>query len=264
MGTQAKKRKLADVATPRTPESSNGRVVKRGTREQAIEIIFRTAIEDEEGFRHGVLGKPRMGKTFHLKDVVNRSVEQGLAEIAYIHDCKKQEVQYDGKVFASVEEFKARGLEPGDPPFVIFHARPTELTVDSVAKLALDTARGGDDEGTGDGEGMPVVVLPDELYHGLKSRQTWQGPNFGIVLREGSSQRVSSAWTTQIPQALPTESLDLTETFAVFKLSGRSLRYVMDNMSFPDEAADVIRRLERGEFVLDTGDDWDWTVYGPT
>lgn len=237
---------------------------RRGTRAQALGIIFRTAVEDGEGWRHGVLGAPRYGKTYHLKEVAEQSQERGLSDLTLIHDCKRLDVQYEGVVRVDVADLAARPLTAEDEPTIVFHGDPAagkKCSVEDVAALGLRQGRSG----------TSTAIVIDELFHGLKSRQCWGNPatgeaqgSFGEVLREGSSQRVSSAWTTQIPQAVPTEGLDCTETVAVFHLNGRCLRYIVKAFELPPEAAAVIAGLQRGEFVLLTSaDDWDGIVYGP-
>lgn len=251
-------------------EKTSGRGgVRRGTRAQALERIFETAVKDDEGFRHGVLGKPRVGKTYHLKEVVDEARDRGLCELTLIHDCKRLDVQYAGIVRADRDDLRRRPLteedvdEHGRPRYpIVFHGRPelnVKCSVDDVGRLGLEQGR----------QGTSTHVLADELYHALKARQVWlvppdaEGSAMGEILREGSSQRVSSSWTTQYPAALPTECLDMTETFAIFRLSGRSLRYIMKMLELPDDAAAVIKSLQRGEFILATDDDWDGVIYGP-
>ena len=247
------------------PPGSQGAItVTRGTRDQALEIIFRTAVEDDEGWRHGVLGAPRYGKTYHLKDVAEQSEARGLSELTLIHDCKRLDVQYEGAVRVDVEDLAARPLTEEDGATIVFHGNPAagkKCSVEAVAALGLRQGR----------QGTSTAVLIDELMHGCKSRQTWGDPatgestgSFGEVLREGSSQRVSSAWTTQIPQTVPTEGLDCTESVAFFHLNGRCLRYVAKMFEMTPQMVDVIANLKRGEFLLVTiHDDWDGVIYGP-
>jgi hypothetical protein len=229
--------------------------IRRGTRAQALEIIFRTALEEDEGFRHGVLGKPRQGKTYHLQEVVERAIALRIADWAIIHDVKKPEAQYQGLVRSSVEDFRLRPPRGGDGRVIVIHPSEWEQkeTLENVALKGLDLGRHKEAN----------LIVADELYQGLKSRMTWAGPSFGEILREGSSKRISSAWTTQIPQALPTDALDLTETMALFAMLGRSRRYAVDAYELPHEGSVALKSLRRGEFLMVTGDDWDRTVYGP-
>ncbi len=189
-----------------------------------------------------------------MQEVVEEAIERGIVEIALIHDVKRSEPQYAGTVRANVADLLTRPLGPRDSPVVVFHNIDPKPTVEEMAALGLMIGRTGGSS----------LSLADELYQGLKSRMTFAGPSFGTLLREGSSARASSGWTTQIPQALPTEALDLTETVAIFMLQGRSLSYVMDAFRLPPAAARIIRNLQRGEFILVTQQgDWDWTIYGP-
>jgi hypothetical protein len=249
---------LAELAQSRT--RGNGPIsIRRGTRAEALELIFQTATEDKEGFRHGALGAPRKGKTYHMIEVVQEAIDRDLAELVFIHDCKRLDVQYDQYpegVRADVADLAVHPIGDEDVPVVVFHGDPAnnvKCSVEDVAELGLQQGR----------QGTATFVLVDELYHGMKARQTWAGPSFPEILREGSSQRVSSGWTTQIPQALPTEALDLTETVAIFNLKRRSLRYAVQMLDLDPEAEKVITRLERGEFILITDDGWNGVIYGP-
>jgi hypothetical protein len=230
----------------------------RGTRAEALEIIFASAVRDGEGFRHGALGAPRFGKTFHVRDVVDEALERGIVDVAFVHDVKKREVQYEGIVRADPADLRARPPADDDPPVVVFHPRPGDVAIvslEDVAALGWQTARAG----------TRTVVVPDELYAGLKSRQTWDGATTGKVFREGSSQGLSICWTTQIPQSLPTETCDLSETVALFHLEGRSASYATDIFRLPAEAEALLSQLGRGEFLLFSSyQRWDGKIYGPT
>jgi hypothetical protein len=233
---------------------------KRGTRADALAVIFETAVRDGEGFRHGALGAPRFGKTYHMKEVATEAEARGLSELLFVHDCKRLDVQYDAwgpeVVRVDVADLQANPMAEDDPPVVVFHGNPAEgrkCSVEDVAALGLQQGR----------QGTATLVLIDELYHGMKARMTWEGKSFPEILREGSSQRVSSAWTTQIPQALPTEALDLTETVALFYLQRRSLRYAVDMLELEPDAVAAVQSLQRGEFILITADGWNGVIYGP-
>jgi DNA helicase HerA-like ATPase len=113
-------------------------------------------------------------------------------------------------------------------------------------------------------------VLPDELYAAMKGRQTWdtepgqKQSTTAWLFREGSSQGISIAWTTQVPQSLPTEAIDLSETVAIFHLEGRSASYAADAFRLPPEAVSLLSKLDRGEFLLFSAHrGWDGKIYGP-
>lgn len=248
---------LAAGATGRDVEGAAR--IKRASRADALEIIFATAVLEKEGFRHGVLGIPRRGKTYHLKEVTTEALERGICDWVFIHDCKRAEVQYDGNVRADVADLASRPLAPEDEPIVVFHGDPgngVRADVEECSAFALRHGRAGN----------PTLMEVDELTHGLKSPRTWAVPNssYGEIIREGSSQKVSSAWTTQFPQWVPSECLDFSETIAIFQLNGRSLSYIVEMLRLPPEAEAVIKNLKKGEFILYTmHGDWDETVYGP-
>jgi hypothetical protein len=240
--------------------------VARGTRAEALDLIFASAVELGEGFRHGALGIPRYGKTYHLQEVVDQALERGICDVVFVHDVKKREVQYEGLVRADPADLRARPPEETDPPVVVFHppAGAIEVvTLDSVSQLGWETVAAG----------TKTVLVADEVYAGLKSRQTWEDPedpsrkgksNTSRIFREGSSQGFSIGWTTQIPQSMPTEITDLSETIALFHLEGRSASYAADTFRLPPEAVQLLSRLERGEFLLfSVFAGWDGKVYGP-
>ncbi len=259
MATKARGSEVSQLAGRREAQGPGRAKIRRATRAEALDIIFATAIEEKEGFRHGVLGIPRRGKTYHLKEVTEEALERGLCEWVFIHDCKRADVQYEGNVRADVADLAARPLRPEDQPIVVFHGDPANgvrADVEECAAFALRHGRAGN----------PSLMEVDELTHGMKSARTWSVPNssFAEIIREGSSQKVSSAWTTQFPQWTPPECLDFSETIAIFQLNGRSLSYIVEMLRLPPAAEDVIRNLKKGEFILYTmHGDWDETIYGP-
>jgi hypothetical protein len=229
----------------------------RGTRAQALDVIFASAVELGEGFRHGALGIPRYGKTYHVQEVVSEALTRGIVDVALVHDVKKADAQYEGMVRVDPADLHARPPGEADEAVVVFHpAADSEriVSLEEVSQLGFTFARAG----------TKTLVVADELYAGLKSRQTWDGPTTARIFREGSSQCLSIAWTTQIPQSMPTEVTDLSETVALFHLEGRSASYAAETFRLPPEAVALLSRLERGEFLLfSTYAGWDGVVYGP-
>lgn len=225
----------------------------RGTRAQALDLIFATAVDLGEGMRTGALGAPRFGKTYHLQEIVAEAIARGHVRLALIHDNKRPEAQYRGIVTPRTDLVPP--LPPGERA-IVFHGGPNYPMpeVEPIALRALALGR----------QRVACLLLVDELYQALKSGQHWKGPSFGEAVREGSSKLVSTAWTTQAPQCLPRECQDMTETIAIFQLQGRSLSYTIEMLRLPREAASVIPRLQRGEFVLWTNTaGCDLTIYGP-
>lgn len=260
MATPKRSAQVPDVAQrPAKADAGAPRRIKRASRAEALEIIFATAVEEHEGFRHGVLGIPRRGKTYHLKEVTSEALARGICEWVFIHDNKRPEVQYEGNVRSSIADLAARPLTSEDEPIVIFHAdvaNGERADVEECAAFALRHGRAKN----------PTLFEVDELVHALKSPRTWAVPNssFGEIIREGSSQRVSNGWTTQFPQWVPPECLDFSETIAIFQLQGRSLSYIVEMLRLPPEAEEVIGKLGKGEFILySMHGAWDETIYGP-
>jgi hypothetical protein len=235
----------------------------RGTRAEALDLIFETAERDGEGFRTGALGMPRVGKTHHLKEVVDEAYSRGIVQLVLIHDVKKRDVQYEGLIRSSPDDLRGRPPSESDPAVIVFHPGGQDLdvvSVDGVAQFGRQLGR----------TGTPVLVLVDELYAALKGRQTWdtepgqKQSTTAWLFREGSSQGISVAWTTQVPQSLPTEAIDLSETVALFHLEGRSASYAADAFRLPPEAVALLSKLDRGEFLLFSAHrGWDGKIYGP-
>jgi len=230
----------------------------RGTRAQALDLIFRSAVESGEGFRTAALGIPRFGKTYHLQEVVAEAIERQICRWALVHDVKKVEPQYEGTVRASIPDLLARPLAANDDRIIVLHPAPETPTearpsVESVAQAALQLGRSGN----------PSLLCVDELFHALSSERQWAGPTTPLILREGSSQRVSIAFTTQIPQQLPTEALDLCESVSLFHLAGRSATYAAKRFELQPEVERALPTLARGEFFLVTLEGCDGVIYGP-
>lgn len=230
----------------------------RGTRAEALDVVFAFAEELGEGFRHGAVGLPRFGKTFHAEDVIREAQARGIVRWALVHDVKKTEPQYAGTVRENVQALFSKPLGPSDDPTVVFH--PTEAT--SVRSTPEDVAQVGKQLGRAK---QPTLVHVDELYHALSGDRAWAGPTLPHLFREGSSQRISVIYTTQIPQQLPTEAIDLVDSMAIFRLSVvRGLPYVVRKFNLPPRAEEIVPRLKRGEFILVTLDGWDGKIYGPS
>lgn len=255
MATRARREKESSL--PGAEKHPATTADERGTRAEALALIFESAVEMGEGFRTGALGIPRYGKTYHVEEIVEAAHERGIVDVTLIHDTKKTDPQYDGVVRHCRADLRGRPPGEHDPPVIVFHQAPgsAELpSAEEVSQQGWEIVRAG----------TPTLVVQDELYAALKSRQTWEGPSTGRIFREGSSQRLSIAWTTQVPQCLPTEAIDLSETVALFHLEGRSASYAVDAFRLPPEAAALLSRLERGEFLLFSAfRGWDGKIYGP-
>jgi hypothetical protein len=230
---------------------------ERGTRAEALEKIFETAIAQGEGYRTGALGIPRHGKTWHLQDVTEQAIARQVCSWAFVHDTKKMMAQYKGTLRENVQDLRARPLEDSDSPIVVFHPELHTVhrpEVEEIAELALNTFGR---------KGESCVLVVDELSKALKSPQTWASPTTGEIIREGSSQNVSIALTGQDPQSFPREAFAMLETYSFFRLAGRLATYAADNFSLPDRVTAHLPHLKVGEFFLYSLEGCDGRIYGP-
>lgn len=266
-GTEAAQQAVPDVQrpTPGAPQRSQrgGLPSSRAAagvpivpRREAFERIFAFAQSSGEGARFGALGLPRYGKTTLIDAVIDEALARGVARWAFIHDVKKPEPQYAGTVRASVDAFRAKPPGPGESRRIVFHAPPMsgvpKPDPEAIAQAAFALARAG----------QPTLVHVDELLHAVKQNsQIWTAPTLGELVREGSSNGVSFCYTTQFPQRVPTEALDMVECTAVFNLQGRPADYAASHLDIP---LDVVRTLPPWHFVLvSIYDGWGGVIYGP-
>lgn len=236
--------------------------LKRGTRAQAFAIVFEDALADGEGFTFGCVGAPRYGKTHLLKEVLDQARTKGIVERAFIHDTKKPGVpQYDGAICSGVEQFVADGGRFDAELVVVFNGPDflVQPSVQDVCDVALASKQ----------EGFAVAVVADEVYKATNGfgqfLEPAEGPAlFPLFLREGTSQRISTLWTTQIPQELPTACKVLTRCVAQFHLESLAADAATEKFRLDKDGPAVLRSLQRGEFVLFCqGREWDRTIYGP-
>jgi len=254
-------------ATPLVRTES--RTIQRAPRSRAIEIILADALADGEGFTFGAVGSPRFGKTYFTKELLTVAATKGLADYVLIHDVKKPGVlQYEGAPCASLDEFLGSGERYATERAIVFNGQdwrrqPTLQEVCEVALAVHEVAKEG-------GEGL--VVVADEVFKGTNGfAQFTPGPKvngepspalFPLFLREGTSQKISTCWTTQIPQQLPTECKVLTRCVAQFHLESLAADAASDKFRLDADGPAVLRTLQRGEFVLFCqGREWDRTIY---
>lgn len=228
------------------PESSRPTSTSRAPQARAIATIWEVAGAGQ-GTRVIALGGTGMGKTFFE----GRFVEDARNRLHYvlIHDAKDRTPQFRGAVRDSAFHLHR---EPTNQRVVIFREEDPE----TVAELGWRASE----------RGQTSLVVIDELYDAMSSAMHFRAKKGRIseILRKGRSKGVSLLVSTQIPQSMPTEVMDLTDFKVVFRLDSRSLNYVVQALRLDWKMAGVIQRLKRGEFVLiQQGVDWDGTIYGP-
>lgn len=252
----------AVAAEARGPEPSNlarSRALIRRGQGAATSLMLDEAAARGWGTRGLALGASGVGKTYFLGRLCAEILARHVADLVLVHDAKDPAPQYEGTVRSSLAELAAKPPGAGESAVVVVHDRVPRESADAVAAAGLALgARGA---------GLRVAVVIDELYSALKGRQTFASGATGpipMIFREGRSQGVSIFASTQIPQSLPTEPLDLSDAIALFRVDGRSLNYVAGILNLEADATTTASRLARGEFLLiRAGMDWDRTIYGP-
>ena len=235
---------------------------------EALKIVFANALADGEGESSGAVGSMRFGKTYWLQEVLQEGFANGTWSRAFVHDVKKIDPQYEGKVCAGVDDYLARSAEFEAERVTVFHHPDFRLrpSLQDVCDVALLNAESGES----------VVVVADEVYKGTNGYGNWlQGPVelntgkpapalFPLFVREGTSQKISDLWSTQIPQQLPTELKVLSRTIAQFHLEGLAAEAACDHFRLTGKGEELLASLGRGEFVLFCqNQNWNRTVYVP-
>lgn len=246
-------RSLATAAPREKPSGLSAPKEIRRPAAQALAQVGGEALARGWGWRHVALGASGSGKTFWLNRLMGHVAPS--VGLVLIHDAKDPVPQYGGTVRARLSDL---ATQPPETNIVVIHAREPQHTPDDVAAAGLLLARECE---------QPTVVLIDEIYDALSGRQAFQSGTTGPlseILRKGRSRGVSLACSTQIPQTLPTEILDLCDVLALFRMDARSLAYVDRTENLDPAAAAVVPRLAVGECILlRRGHDWDRTIYGP-
>lgn len=225
-------------------------------------------VADGGGAAIGACGAPQYGKTTLLKRVLDAMRAQGICQAVVIHDVKKAGIpQYEGAPCASLAEFMGSGDAYATESTIVFNGPDwrNPIPLQDVCEVGIAVHEGG----------TRVAVVADEIFKGTNGRGDFlKGPKgennveapalFPLLMREGTSQGISTLWTTQIPQQLPTECKVLTQSVALFHLENLSADAACDKFRLDEHGRDVLESLQRGEFVIyRTGRNWDRTIYGP-
>lgn len=237
--------------------TGSGGALRRASQRAACARIVDDARRLGWGFRACVLGRSGSGKTHFEKALITYALESGAAEIALIYDHKDPLPSFSGLVRRDVDAFTmAPFTADGSAPTVVVFHEDGPGDPDSVAALAL-------------GLGLPTLFVNDEVFPdsvtegGQKFRGGATSPQ-PLLLRAGRSRGASGVWGTQMPQEMPTAIMDLCEHQVVGGLQGRGLDYMVRERRIPPDAGDVVRNLQRGEFIVVSEGAWDGAVYGPT
>jgi hypothetical protein len=257
---KAQERPEASAATPTG--------IRRGTYAEGIALILDqdTAISGG-GASVGCLGAPQYGKTTLLVRVLAEMRARGICDLTLIHDVKRAGApQYDGVACVSAEEYARQAERFGDAETVVFNS-PDWLCAPTLQEVCEVAA-------AGKLEGYRPAVVADEVLKGTDEFRNWLryqvewSPQpqawFPKFQREGTSQGISTLWTTQIPQELPTTCRVLTAAVALFHLEGLSADAAEETFRLGAEGRDVLENLKRGEFVVYCQNRrWNRTIFGP-
>jgi hypothetical protein len=233
---------------------------------EAFAIIL-DPLRRKEGFRHGWLGDSRTGKTYANALLVDAALRVGIS-IAIIIDDKLPVPQYAGSQRANVRELwdcpVSKGTDHyGSPDIsnrIVLRGAALRtgqrVDTDQVAALLLDNwARL---------PSRPMVLASiDELRRAVSpGGMAWRGKDLPRLFTEGGGLGVSVSYTTQTPQRIPTEAIDQTETFGLFRMTGRGARYITDMMLLNDEIADLLPTLQVRQWILvSKGEPWNGKIY---
>jgi hypothetical protein len=243
------------------------KTIVRHKHAQALELVFAEALAEDEGLVAGAVGVPRFGKTYWLNEVLAHGFAVSTWRQAFIHDVKKRVPQYEGAVAANAADWIARWDAFKGQARTVFHSaqwdeKPSLQDVCAVARVVAE-------------EDIPLVVVADEIYNGTDGYRNWlPGPPdengkpepalCPWMMREGTSQRISTLWTTQIPQELPTQARTLSSSVAMFHLEGLAADAGCEHFRLEGDGPAILKSLRKGEFVLFLRNrEWNRVVYEP-
>jgi len=229
---------------------------------EALEAIT-AAAKKGDGWRHLWLGTSGFGKTYANNLFIKWVLRTRRAALVLSLDDKNNfRAQYDGGTYRiNPDDLRARqptGSEPAN--HIVF--RGVALTRKfNHGCSASDVARLGQDI-VGVSQGL-VVVNIDELADATNGGQAWtreDGAESPItqVYRKGRGVGLSISATTQLPQSLPREAFGLSDTIAIFRLTGREIAYLLKAKAITDELAAVIPTLQIGDFILYDKNQVEW------
>lgn len=243
MATEAKRAKEPGLVQP-----------KKGTRDDALELIFKP-LEHGDGFRHGALGAPGYGKTFHMNAVVDEALERDLVDVVLTHDVKGADAEFSGRNYIAVAATTPAELEHhrhavyrGD---VLNDVDCPAEDVALLGKTLLQKAQ------------LKVLLNIGELDNCLTDGgRSWEAPTVRWFSSQGRKLKGCLTWTNQQPKRCPDEIFDQSTTIAFLHLDARSSNYLGNTLLLDPQMVDVLPKLARGEFVLWVpGLEWNGLIY---
>lgn len=228
---------------------------KKGSSEEALELIF-APLERGDGFRHGALGAPGYGKTFHMAVVVEEALERDLVDLVLTHDTKGAEAEFVGVELASPAV--APPAERADRARHLVYRGDVLNDVDCPAEdVALLGKR------LAQKERLRVLLNVGELDNCLTDGgRSWEAPTVRWFSSQGRKLRACLTWTNQQPKRCPDEIFDQSTTIAFLHLDARSSNYLGNTLLLDPAMVEVLPKLANGDFVLWVpGLEWNGKVY---
>jgi hypothetical protein len=227
----------------------------KGTSDEALALIF-APLKRGDGFRHGALGAPGFGKTFHMNVVVDEALDRGLVDIILTHDTKGAESEFIGVELAS----PAAAPPPGAAErhhHLVYRGdvrNDVDCPVEDVALFGKRLAQK---------EELRVLLNVGELDNCLTDGgRSWEAPTVRWFSSQGRKLRACLTWTNQQPKRCPDEIFDQSTTIAFLHLDARSSNYLGNTLLLDPAMVEVLPRLAIGEFVLWVpGGDWNRRIY---
>ena len=228
---------------------------------QAIAWITEPLLKNE-AIAHGWLGDRGKGKSVANKILIEYLLQANLVGLAFTMDDKTARgTIFKGAMRSNVAHYMNN--YEGCGKHVIFRGTALKRDSNDVVRpgergqLAWDVVRAQD---------IQVLVNIDELSDATPGQgQAWlKGSDpLAQIFRKGRGAGISIVWTTQLPQTLPLEAFGLSETMGIFRLDGREVDYLVRKHVLTDDVADVIPRLETGQWILyrKGRGGWDGNIY---
>jgi hypothetical protein len=235
-----------------SPARSSGPT--RGTREEALELIF-APLEQGDGFRHGALGAPGYGKTTHMRAVIRAALERNLVDLVVTHDTKGAAPEFEGIYLRSTSE-APDPAELEQHRHLIYRGDPqadVDCPADEVAALGRRLAR----------DGQRVLLNVGELKCCLSDGgRGWTSPSTLWFSAQGRQLRACMTWTNQQPKRCPDEIFDQSTTVAFLHCNERSANYLSNTLMLDSEMVAILPRLGKFELVIWQPElEWNRRVY---
>lgn len=217
--------------------------------ESLLPQIAEPLIKKKEGFRHLWLGDSGMGKTWANRILIDWLIRSKLTDLVLTVDDKSRwQAQFKGTYRANPSHLRREPPRDNESHIhIVFRGVALTRSLhdgiehEHVASMAWECIRLRQ---------ANVVINLDELADATNGHQDWQGQSIAEVYRKGRGVGLSIVASTQLPQLLPRESFGLSETIAIFRMTSREAKYLVDYKIIDKAHVDVITSLQVGEFLF--------------